>query len=100
MEIKQAQNFFYRINQAETENTLCRVLNTCKQGITRNNTNLKYYAGEWVEVYTNNFNVHYVKPIETLAGIALKYNTTVEKLMADNHLKTDKLFIGQCLKIK
>lgn len=100
MEVKQAQNFFYRINQAETENTLCSVLNTCKQGITRNNNNLKYYAGEWVEVHTNDFTFHYVKPIETLVEIALKYNTTVEKLMADNNLKTDKLFIGQCLKIK
>lgn len=100
MEVKQAQNFFYRINKEETENTLCSSLNTCKQGIKRNNSNLKYYVGEWVEISTNDFDVHYVKPTETLTEIAKKHNTTVEKLMADNNLKTDKLFIGQSLKIR
>lgn len=100
MKVKQAQNFFYRIDKTETENTLCVALNTCKQGISRNNSSLKYYVGEWIEINTNDFAVHYVKPTETLTEIAKMYNTTIEKLMTDNGLKTDKLFIGQSLKIK
>lgn len=100
MKIKQAKTFFYRINQAETENMICCTFNTCKQGIIRNNDKLKFYAGEWIEICSNDFEIHHVKPIETLTSIANKYNTSVEKLIVDNNLKTDKLFVGQCIKIK
>lgn len=41
---------------------------------------------------------HIVKPCETLATIAQKYNTTVQKLMLQNSVKS-KVFIGQILKI-
>lgn len=99
MKIKQADSFFYRIQSNITENVICSTLNTNKQNILRNNDNLNLYAGEWVKVTTNNYCVHVVKPVETLTSIAQKYDITVEKLLADNALKTDKLFIGQQLKI-
>lgn len=99
MKIKQADSFFYRIQSNASENVICSTLNTNKHNILRNNNNLRLYAGEWVKVTTNNYFIHVVKPIETLPSIAQKYNTTVDKLLADNALNTDKLFIGQQLKI-
>lgn len=100
MEIKQADSFFYRIMDNQTETSVCSGLNTSKQSILRNNNKLPFYAGEWVKIATNDYITHFVKPTETLDEIALKYHTTKEKLMSDNALKTDKLFIGQQLKIK
>lgn len=100
MEIKQADSFFYRIMDSQTEASVCGSLNTCKQSILRNNNKIPFYAGEWVKIATNDYITHFIKPTETLEAIAFKYHTTKEKLLLDNELKTDKLFIGQQLKIK
>ena len=100
MKVSQADSFFYRIQSKVTENVVCANLNTSKQNILRNNNNLQFYEGEWVKITTNDYITHIVKPIETLVKIANKYNLTVDKIMSDNQLKTDKLFIGQTLKIK
>lgn len=43
---------------------------------------------------------HIVKSGETLSSIALKYNTTVDKLVKDNHIKNKNLiYVGQVLTI-
>lgn len=44
--------------------------------------------------------VHIVKSGESLWSIAKKYGTTVEKIKKDNNLSSDKINIGQKLKIK
>ena len=43
---------------------------------------------------------HVVKSGDTLSGIAAKYDTTVTAIKSKNGLKSDKLNIGQKLKIK
>lgn len=43
---------------------------------------------------------HTVKKGETLGGIAKKHNTTVKKLKQLNNLKSDKIKIGQVLRVK
>ena len=43
--------------------------------------------------------LHTAKPMEKLVDIATKYNISVQKLMEDNNLKTDKLYIGQIVVI-
>lgn len=43
--------------------------------------------------------IHIVRSGDTLWSIAQKYGITVNKIMNDNNLKTDKLYIGQQLKI-
>ena len=40
---------------------------------------------------------HVVAPMETLEDIANENNTTVECIVSENNLKTNKLFIGQKL---
>lgn len=100
MKVKQADSFFYRIREQQTEISICGILNTSKPNILRNNNKLKYYAGEWVKVTTNDYLTHIVKPIETVDSISNLYNISSEKLIADNKLQTEKLFIGQQLKIK
>lgn len=100
MKIKQADNFFYRILNDTSEVQLCKDMNTSKQKILRNNSKLNYYVGEWVKITTNDYLTHYVQPVENLNDIASKYELSVEKIIADNNLKSTKLFIGQQIRIK
>ncbi|HQD33920.1 MAG TPA: LysM peptidoglycan-binding domain-containing protein [Bacteroidales bacterium] len=43
--------------------------------------------------------IHVVKSGETLSGIANKYNTTVDAIKKANNLKSNKIYVGQKLKI-
>ena len=74
--------------------------------------NYKYKELKQVEIFTfdnsceeyrvvevENYDTHIVKPLENLNSIAEKYCTSVDELKKINNLKTDKLFIGQILKI-
>ena len=40
-----------------------------------------------------------VKPLDTLASIAFKFNKTAEEIKKINNLANDKLFIGQMLNV-
>lgn len=99
MEIKQSKNFYYRICDGDTMLNICQRFNTCKFNILRNNPSLDLYVGEWIVIKSNEFKTHFVKPMETLLDIATRYRTSKEKITNDNDLKTEKLFIGQRLKI-
>ena len=97
MEIKQSEEFFYRVtknNEAIFEN-----LNSCEENVFRNNKNIAFYDGEWIRVKKNNFIIHHVKPMETIEKISSQYFVSVEKIINDNNLNSNKLFIGQELKI-
>lgn len=50
-------------------------------------------------VEVENCEKYIVKPLDTLKSIANKYNTEVEYIIKKNALITDRLFIGQILKI-
>ena len=99
MEIKQCKQFYYRVQEDEAISNICKRFNTCKENIIRNNPNLELYVGEWIIIKSNEFKTHYVKPMETLLDIAKKFNVSKEKILNDNNLQTEKLFIGQMLKI-
>ena len=99
MEIKQSNQFYYRVQFNDTLLNICTRFNTCKENIIRNNENLDLYVGEWIIIKTNEFKIHCVKPLERLIDISQKYGVTVDKIKIDNHLQTEKLFIGQMLKI-
>lgn len=43
---------------------------------------------------------HTVKKGETLGGIANRHHTTVKKLKQLNNLKSDKIKVGQVLRVK
>lgn len=98
MEIKLCDEFFYRITNNKKD--INKLLNTSHENILRNNPDLKFYDGEWVKIKLNDYMCHHVKPAETLKDIAEKYKITTTKLILDNNLQNDKLFIGQILKIK
>ena len=99
MEIKQCKQFYYRVQSGDDLFNISERFNTCKENILRNNNDLDFYEGEWIIIKTNEFKIHYVKPTERLVDIAQEYDIDVQKLKQDNNLKTDKLFIGQRLKI-
>ena len=94
------KNFYYKVLDGDSLNEICQKFNTCKQNILRNNAEIPLYAGEWVKIEVNDFIEHFVKPTETLNLIAQNYCTTKEKLIENNNLQTEKLFIGQKLKIR
>lgn len=92
-------NFKYRVLPGDTENSICVKFNTSKQNILRNNPQIPLYAGEWIEIEVNNFLSHIVKPMQTLDEISKLYGISVENIKEFNKLQTDKLYIGQLIKI-
>ena len=99
MEIKQSKEFYYRVQKGDDYFSICSRFNTCRENIIRNNNDLDFYVGEWIIIKTNEFKIHIVKPAERLIDIVKKYNTNIDKLKIDNNLQTEKLYIGQRLKI-
>lgn len=99
MRIKLDNEFFYRINQ-EKPSSLYSKFNTEKDGVLRNNESLNLYDGEWVKIKRNDYITHIVKPAENITDICKTYGLDKQKLILDNNLTTDHLFIGQMLKIK
>jgi len=100
MEMKTKKQFYYRVEEGQNLKDICAMFNTCKENILRNNNEIELYAGEWVRITKNDFFMHIVKPTETLPLIANMYNIDINKLKEDNNLNSEKLFIGQMLKIK
>ncbi len=99
MDIKPSKQYYYRISIEEVQKGFYQKLNTSKENVLRNNDKINYYAGEIVFVSTNDYKTHIVKPAETLKDICQKYNMLEETLIKDNNLVSNKLFIGQSLKI-
>ena len=97
MKVKLCDEFFYRVKNADIN--LYEEFNTSKENVLRNNEKIKLYVGEWVKIKVNDYKTYYVKPAETLNEIAKKFDVNVETLKMTNNLRTDKLFIGQCIKI-
>jgi len=97
MKIEMCEEFFYRINEDNEE--VFKNLNTSKENVLRNNEKLKFYKGECVKIKVNDFNLHHVRPAENLARIAKNYDVDESIIIKDNNLQTQKLFIGQTLKI-
>lgn len=54
---------------------------------------------EYKIVEIENNDIHIVKPLETLVSISKEYSIEVDDLKKINNLDTDRLFIGQILKI-
>ena len=93
------RQFYYKIMPNDTLKELCEKFNSSQESVLRNNNNLNLYAGEWVKINVNDFLTHIVKPMESLTDVSTKFGIDKNKLMADNLLTTEKLFIGQSLKI-
>ncbi len=91
------KEFFYRVKIGDTISEIKRQFNS--DNIVRNNKDIPLFAGEWLLVKVNDYKTHIVKPAETLNQIADQNNITVEKLIEDNNLSNEKIFIGQRLKI-
>lgn len=97
MKIEMCDEFDYRITDENKD--IFMDFNTSKENVLRNNKRIKTYKGEWVKVKVNQYISHYVRPAQTLEDIAKQYATSCEKLIADNALNSNKLFIGQMIKI-
>ena len=89
--------FYYRTKESDEE--IFNKFNTSQENVLRNKAKLKIYAGEWIKIKVNDDFIHHVKPIETIEQVANHYNITVEQIIKDNDLTSEKLFIGQPLKI-
>ncbi len=98
MNFNLCNNFFYRL-KGESENELYKKFNTSKENLLRNNNSIKPYAGEWVKIKQNNYTTHIVKPAENLAKVCAIYKVDENSIISWNNLKSNKLFIGQHLKI-
>ena len=99
MHIKPVKSFYYRVDEQTDEKKLFQSFNTDKNGVLRNNPKIKLYSGEWIKIKANDYITHIVKPAENINSIASKYNLLTTKILADNNLTDNKLFIGQLIKI-
>ena len=97
MKVKVCDEFYFIITN--NEQNIYELLNTSNENILRNNNEIKIYEGEWIKVKVNKFITHHVKPMQTIEDVAKIYNLTTEKIVQDNQLSTNKLFIGQRIKI-
>ena len=95
-----SKEFYYRVLDGDNLNKIRQRFNTEQENIIRNNSEIPLYAGEWIKIKVNDFITHFVKPTETLKVVSEKYSITPEELASFNNLQTEKLFIGQKLKIK
>ena len=97
--IKLQKQFVYRVKEEDDICYICKIFNTCKENILRNNNNIPLYAGELIEIKVNDYISHIVKPAESLKTICEEYNICKDDVIITNNLKTEKLYIGQMLKI-
>ena len=97
--VELCKNFIYRVQSQDTINSICLKFNTNRENIVRNNENIALYEGELIEITTNDYTTHIVKPAQTLEQISQMYSVEMSKKKKDNLLEGDKLFIGQSLKI-
>lgn len=93
------KEFYYRVQQDDDESILIARFNTCRENIYRNDSTIPLYVGEWVRIKVNNYRIHIVRPMDTLDKIASQYGVSVDVLIRDNNLQTNRLFIGQVIKI-
>ena len=68
--------------------------------LTREKIGIRFELKEWIKVKVNNYISHVVKPAQTIDEIAQMYNQNISDIVEFNNLKSQKLFIGQILKIK
>ena len=99
MSFELLQKFIYRVQVGDTLQSICEMFNTSKENILRNNSEISFYEGEIIEIKQNEFITHLVKPAETLKSIATNYLVDIEDLKEQNNLTSEKLFIGQVIRI-
>lgn len=97
--IELVKSFYYRILQNDTISSICKKFNTDKDCIIRNNPKAEIYAGEYVLIKVSDYVLHVVKPAETLKRISEKYKITEQNIIELNKLTSNKLYIGQTLKV-
>lgn len=97
MEIDKCDEFYYRVQSPDED--IYKKFNTSNEGVVRNNDKLSFYAGEWIKIKVNDYVLHIVKPTETLEKISEIYCVEKSKIIFDNNVVSEKLFIGQTLKI-
>ena len=97
--MKLENQFVYRINENDSIDSICKQFNTSIENIKRNNNEIPLYEGELVEIKINEYITHLVKPAETLIEISEMYNKSTEEIKLQNNLETEKLYIGQIIKI-
>ncbi len=97
--IKMCKEFYYRVQEGDSIESIISRFNTSQDNIIRNDNSQEISIGEWVLIRVNDYLTHIVRPMDTLKKISIKYNIPIEKILTDNHLKTDKLYIGQRLKL-
>lgn len=93
------KKFIYRVQENDTIISICEKFNTSKDNILRNNNEIPLYEGEIIEITINDFKIYNVQPTDTIHLISKKFNVSVEEIKQANSLTSDKLFIGQILKI-
>lgn len=100
MNIEWCEEFYYRICKGDTVKILCEKFEIEEFNILRNNNKIPLYVGEMVKIEKKKYITHKVQPLETLKIISENYGIDIEDLKAINNLTTDKLYIGQTIKIK
>ncbi len=93
-------NFLYRCSKLDTLEGIADKFNLSKEEILLNNP---LFSGvyEGCMLWLSGVGKHkvIVKPLQTLQDIATEHNTTTEKLIQINNLKSSRVFVGMQLYI-
>lgn len=87
----------YKVVQEDYKNNLS-MLDEIKR-INNLNTNMLKIGETILIPGTSNYQTYVIRTNDTLEGIALRYNTTVENIMKANNLLTDDVTVGQIILI-
>lgn len=98
MKFNICKTFYYRVDD-EDEKTLYSKFNSGSDSLFRNNKSIPLYKGEWVKIKVNDYQTYIVKPTDTIPEVAKKFGVNDDAIVGWNNLKTNRLFIGQRLKI-
>lgn len=86
------KDFVYKIKKTDTLETLKKKFGDLDFGY--------IYAGKCIYIASTNALKYVVKPLDTLTKICEKFHVEKESIISINNLKTERLFVGQKLKIE
>ncbi len=92
------KKFFYRVTENDTLFSIAQKFNIPVTLLVKlNNLKTEVESGDLLYIEKEDCLLYNVKPFDTASSLALKFNTTEQKILSDNGV--DYLFYGLIIKI-
>jgi LysM repeat protein len=89
------KNLVHKVLEGETIQSIAKLYNQTRDCLTKVNNIKSVEEGDRLIIPQKNTAIYVVKPLDTIAKIAKKFNVTEEEIINNNN--SSKIFIGQVL---